>query len=70
MKEQVIKVSENGCIEVEVFSKRVALDLRKKGHRIIRTEPNEYKPIFDTYIFEDKGSFIEDFEAIKLSTKH
>lgn len=37
----------------KVFSKRLALSLRKEGCRIIKTEPNNYKPQFEVYIFED-----------------
>ena len=36
-----------------IYTKSVALELRKRGLKIIRTEPNENKPEFDVYIFED-----------------
>lgn len=35
-----------------IYSRRVAFELRKKGFKILRTEPNRYKPELDTYIFE------------------
>ncbi len=36
-----------------IYTKSVALELRKRGFKIIRTEPNENFPQFDVYIFED-----------------
>ena len=41
--------------EKKIFNRRIALELRKKGFKIIKTEPNFYKPEFDVYIFEDSG---------------
>ena len=35
-----------------IYSKSVALELRKMGFKIIRTEPNEKYPQYDTYIFQ------------------
>ena len=40
-----------------IYTKSVALELRKRGFRIIRTEPNENKPEFDVYIFEETENF-------------
>lgn len=37
----------------KIFSKKLAIYLRKQGCKIIGTEPNTYKPQFDVYIFED-----------------
>ena len=37
----------------KIFSKQLAIYLRKKGCRIIDKEPNTYKPEFDVFIFED-----------------
>lgn len=39
--------------EKKIFNRRLALELRKKGFDIIKTEPNFYKPEFDVYIFKD-----------------
>ena len=36
----------------EIYSKRVALELRRKGFRMIGTKPSIYKPQFDVYLFE------------------
>lgn len=40
-----------------IYSKRVALELRNKGFKIIKTIPNKYKPQFDAYVFEDTQEF-------------
>lgn len=37
----------------KIFSRRIAFELRKRGCRIVGTEPNIYKPEFDVYLFED-----------------
>lgn len=39
-----------------IYSKSVALELRKRGFKIIRTEPNERYPQFDAYIFQNSKS--------------
>ena len=39
--------------EFTIYSRRLAYALRQQGFRIIRTEVNEKKPQFDTYIFEN-----------------
>lgn len=39
--------------EYTIYARWLAYELRKQGFRIIRTEPNEQKPQFDTYVFED-----------------
>lgn len=36
----------------KVFSRRVALELRKKGFKILKTEINYKRPQFDVYCFE------------------
>lgn len=41
----------------KIFSKKLALELRKRGCRIISTEPNNYKPELDVYIFKDDEWF-------------
>ena len=39
--------------EYTIYARWLAYELRKQGFRIIRTEPNEQKPQYDTYIFEN-----------------
>ena len=43
----------NGTNEKKIFNRRLALELRKKGFNIIKTEPNFYKPEFNVYIFKN-----------------
>ena len=43
----------NDTNEKKIFNKRLALELRKKGFEIIKTEPNFYKPEFNVYIFKN-----------------
>ena len=40
-----------------IYTKSLALELRKRGFKIIRTEPNENYPQFDVYIFESNENF-------------
>lgn len=47
-----------------IYTKSVALELRKKGFKIIRTEPNENYPQFDVYIFEASDGFAETLTEI------
>ena len=42
-------------MERKIFSRRLAVLLRCKGFKIVRTEPNFYKPQFDVYVFEDSN---------------
>lgn len=44
-------------ITKRIYTKSVALELRKRGFKIIRTEPNENKPEFDVYVFEETENF-------------
>lgn len=37
----------------KIFSRKMALELRKRGFRIVGTEPNFYKPQFDVYLFQE-----------------
>ena len=39
--------------EYVIYTRWLALALRKQGFRIIRTGINEYNPQFDTYVFEN-----------------
>lgn len=43
----------NETNEKKIFNRKLALELRKKGCEIIRTEPNRTKPHFDVYVFSD-----------------
>jgi hypothetical protein len=41
----------------KIFKKSIAIKLRKKGFKVIKTEPNYKKPEFDVYFFEDTSEF-------------
>lgn len=43
--------------EFRIFKRQLALDLRRAVFKIVRVEPNEMKPYFDTYYFEDTEAF-------------
>lgn len=48
----------------KIFSRSIAIELRKKGFKIIKTEPNYKKPEFDVYFFEDTPEFREVLNKI------
>lgn len=50
-----------------IYTKSLALELRKRGFKIIGTEPNENYPQFDVYIFESNNDFINAFAEIAKS---
>lgn len=43
----------------KIYTRKLAYELRKMGFKILRTEPNPYKPEFNLYIFEDTPEFQE-----------
>ena len=50
-----------------IYTKSVALELRKRGFKIIRTEPNENKPEFDVYVFEETENLRKALTEITTS---
>lgn len=48
----------------KIFSRSIAIELRKKGFKIIKTEPNYKKPELDVYFFEDTPGFREVLNKI------
>ena len=50
-----------------IYSRRTALELRRKGFKIVGTDINENFPKYDVYLFEDTELFRE--ELSKLSNK-
>ena len=47
-----------------IFTKKMAVELRKLGYKIIRTEPNRDKPELDVYVFSVYGNFIQDLNSL------
>lgn len=50
-----------------IYTKSLALELRRRGFKIIRTEPNENYPQFDVYIFESNDDFKKALTEITRS---
>ena len=48
----------------KIFSRKLAYELRLRGFAIIGTEPNSYKPQFDTYLFKDSVELREAMTEI------
>ena len=48
-----------------VYPRRIALELRKRGFRIVKTEVNENFPQYDVYLFEDNEELRRNFLDIK-----
>ena len=47
-----------------VFSRRIAVELRKQGFPLLRTIPNHNNPKYDVYVFEDTEDLNEKWENI------
>lgn len=54
----------------KIYTRKVAYDLRKMGFKILKTEPNERKPEFDVYLFEDTPEFQEAFGEYMRSREY
>lgn len=39
--------------EKMIFNRRIAIELRKQGFKLIKTIPNHNNPKYDVYIFDD-----------------
>lgn len=50
-----------------IYTKWLALELRKRGYKFIKTGVNENFPQFNTYIFEDSQKLRE--EIVRLTSK-
>ncbi len=48
----------------KIFSRKLAYQLRLRGFSIVGTEPNSYKPQFDTYLFKDSVELREAMTEI------
>ena len=47
-----------------VYMPRIAAELRKQGFKILEVIPNDRKPQFDAYVFEDCSEFRKAFSKI------
>lgn len=50
-----------------IYKRTIALELRKKGFKIVGVEPNPDKPYFDVYIFEDTAEFQKGLTEVLTS---
>jgi len=52
-----------------VYTRWVAYELRKKGFKIVKVQPNPNKPEFDCYLFKDSKALHEAMKEIKSLKK-
>ena len=52
-----------------VYTRWIALELRREGFKIIDTDINEYNPEFKVWIFEDTPEFQLAFRRISQSKR-
>lgn len=55
-------------MEYTIYSKKMALNLRKRGFKLLRTGINENFPQYNTYIFENSAELQK--ALTELSNKH
>lgn len=53
----------------KIYSRWLALALRKQGFKIIKTDVNEYHPQFDVWFFEDSEELQAAISALNKSRK-
>lgn len=53
---------------VQVYSKRIAFELRKLGYNVVGTTPNEKFPQFDIFLFENTGNI--ECDLGRFTKKH
>lgn len=56
-------------IGFRVYTRWIALELRKQGFRIIGTDINQYNPEFKVWIFEDNPKFLKAFRTVSQSKR-
>ena len=54
----------------KVYTKKLAYELRRMGHKIVRTQANPKKPNLDVYIFREDERFQEDFQVAVERTRN
>lgn len=50
--------------EMVIYSQQIAIELRKRGFKIVKTEINHRYPQYDIYIFDNTKEFREAFNEI------
>ena len=54
----------------KIFTRPLAVELRKLGYKIIKVEPNFHHPECDVWTFEVSGNFIADFTRLSGQLKN
>ena len=49
---------------IQVYSKRVAFELRKLGYTVVGTTPNDKFPQFDIFLFRKEGNIENDLATL------
>ena len=49
---------------IQVYSKRVAFELRKLGYKVMGTIPNDKFPQFDIFLFKKDGNIENDLATL------
>ena len=49
---------------IQVYSKRIAFELRKLGYKVVKTMPNEKFPQFDIFLFRNEGEITNDLRIL------
>ena len=52
-----------------VYTRWIAVELRRQGFKILETDINEYNPEFKVWIFEKTPEFVEAFSKISHSKR-
>lgn len=52
-----------------IFTRKLAYELRLRGHSIVAVKPNPYKPEFNVWIFEDSDRLEKDLTEITKNDK-
>lgn len=52
-----------------VYTRWIAVELRKLGFKIIGTDINEYNPEFKVWIFEESEEFLQAFRLVSQSKR-
>lgn len=50
--------------EKKIYTRRIAYELRLKGFKIIRLEPNPNRPEFNIYVFQNTPELESAFKEI------
>jgi hypothetical protein len=61
------EISMNNLNGFRVYTRWVAVELRRLGFKIIGVDVNEYNPEFKVWIFEETEEFMDAFRKVSQS---